>query len=192
MFILCASQRKIKVQQSDTIVSDSVNVYPCKFTFTAEWKGLTRTAVFRSVYNRKVENTLEILLDETNVCNIPWELLVKHGRDLEVGVYGTKGDNLILNTIWQPLGKIYEGAKNIDSDNHPDEPTPDVYQQILSQMGNLEDLETDDKSSLVGAINEVKIEIPKKVSKLENDENFVNRNYVDITVGNIDILLQTI
>lgn len=243
MFILCASQRKIKVQQSDVLVSDSVNVYPVKFSFTAEWKGLTKTVSFRTIYNKKVEKKFELLLDETNICNIPWELLLKHDRELQVGVYGSKGDDLIMNTIWQPLGKIYEGVKNIDADNHPEEPTPDVYQQILSQMGNLEDLNTDDKSSLVGAINEVyqkidsgigedghfpagvtsfngrsgvvnpqtgdytydmvgavslddfadlKNEIPKKISNLENDENFVDKSYVDTTVGNIDILLQTI
>lgn len=190
MFILCASKRQVKIQQSDTLVSDSVNVYPCKFSFTADWKGLIRTVVFRSVYNKKPEQTFEILLDNTNTCNIPWELLVDYGRDLEVGVYGTKGEDLILNTIWAPLGKIYEGAKNVES--HPEEPTPDVYQQILSQIGNIQDLETDNKSSLVDAVNEVKTEIPVKVSELENDEKFANKHYVDTTVGNIDILLQTI
>lgn len=156
MFMLCASSRKLSVERSDILVSDSLNVYPVKFNFSPEWKQLTKTAVFRTIYNKKVENTLEILLDETNICDIPWELLLKHGRVLQAGVYGTQGEDLIRNTIWIPMGEIYEGAKNIDVvDNHPEEPTPDVYQQILSQMGNLEDLETEDKSSLVNAINEV-------------------------------------
>lgn len=150
MFILCPSSRKITVERSDILVSDSMNVYPVQFKFSCEWRGLTKTAVFRTK-----DKSIEILLDNTNICNIPWELLLKHGRKLEVGVYGTKGEDLILNTIWCPLGEIYEGAKNIDSENHPEEPTPDVYQQILSQMGNLEDLETEDKSSLVNAINEM-------------------------------------
>lgn len=156
MFILCASDRTIKVSKNDILVSDSVNVYPVKFNFSPEWKNLAKTAVFRTVFNKKVEDSYEILLDDSNICNIPWELLLKHGRLLQAGVYGTQSDDLIRNTIWVPLGEVYEGAKNIDmADNHPEEPTPDVYQQILSQMGNLEDLETEDKSSLVGAINEV-------------------------------------
>lgn len=154
MFILCASQRKITKERPDDLVSDSVNVYPVQFKFSTDWRGLTRTACFRTVYNRKVEQKFEILLDETNICNIPWELLVNHGRELEVGVYGTNGDDLILNTIWFPLGTIYEGAKNVDPST-PNEPTPDVYQQILSNIGNMEELETDNKDSLVDAINEV-------------------------------------
>lgn len=147
MFILCASQRKIKVECSDTLVSDSLNVYPVKFKFSTDWVGLTRTAVFRA---GSVER--EILLDKNNVCQIPWEVLLKHKVNLYVGVYGMKGENLILNTIWEPLGQIYEGTKNSE---RTEEPTPDVYQQILSNIGNLEDLETDDKSSIVNAVNEV-------------------------------------
>lgn len=150
MFILCVSERKIKVERQDILVSDSVNVYPVKFNFTPEWNDLARTAVFRTK-----DKSIEILLDDTNMCNIPWEVLLNHNIKLEIGVYGVKGKDLILNTIWSPLGTIHEGAKNIYADNHPEPPTLDVYQQIISQIGDISALKTNDKTSIVNAINEI-------------------------------------
>lgn len=148
MFDFYVYTRKVKIEKTDILVSDSVNVYPCKFRFSKDWDGLAKTVCFRAG-----EVALELALNADNQCNIPYEVLLKHKKHLWIGVYGMRGEDLILNTIWTDIGEIYEGAKNIDA--HPEEPTPDVYQQLLSTMGNLEDLDTEAKDSLVNAINEV-------------------------------------
>lgn len=148
MFWFYATARKIEIKKSDTLVSDSVNVYPCQFQFSSDWAELTKTVVFRAG-----TSAIEVLLNETLKCNIPWEVLLKDKVDLYVGCYGTKGDDIILNTTWTNVGKIYEGTKNKAVPG--EDPTPDIYTQIISQMGDLSTLETDDKSSLVNAINEI-------------------------------------
>lgn len=149
MFWFYASARKIEIKKSDTLVSDSINVYPCKFQFSSDWTDLTKTAVFRAG-----TSAIEVLLDENCECEIPWEVLLKDKLDLFVGCYGTKGEDIILNTTWTNIGKIYEGTKNKAVPG--EDPTPDIYTQLASQIGDLSSLETSDKSSLVNAINEVK------------------------------------
>lgn len=149
MFWFYASARKIEVKKSDILVSDSINVYPCKFQFSQDWLELTKTAVFRAG-----TSAIEVLLDENCECEIPWEVLLKDKLDLFVGCYGTKGEDIILNTTWTNIGKIYEGTKNKAVPG--EDPTPDIYTQIISSIGDLSMLETSDKSSLVNAINEVK------------------------------------
>lgn len=149
MFWFYATARKIEIKKSDILVSDSINVYPCKFQFSAEWNDLVKTAVFRAG-----STAIEVLLDENYECNIPWEVLLKDKLDLYVGCYGTKGEDLILNTTWTNIGKIYEGTKNKAVPG--EDPTPDIYTQIISSIGDLNNLETSDKSNLVNAINEVK------------------------------------
>lgn len=148
MFYFYASARKVEIKKTDTLVSDSINVYPCKFQFSADWNGLVKTAVFRAG-----TSAIEVLLDESLQCNIPWEVLQKHNIDLYVGCYGTKGEDIILNTTWTNIGKIYEGTK--DKATPGEDPSPDILTQILSQMGDLSSLETQNKTSLVNAINEV-------------------------------------
>lgn len=160
MFYFYVSARKVEIKKTDTLVSDSVNVYPCKFQFSADWNGLVKTAVFRAG-----TNAIEILLDGSFECNIPWEVLQKHNIDLFVGCYGTKDENIILNTTWTNMGKIYEGTK--DKGGSGEEPSPDMISQILSQMGDLSSLETQDKSSLVNAINEVNAKTEEVESNLD-------------------------
>lgn len=43
---------------------------------------------------------ISVLLDNTNECTIPWEVLAKPGHRLEAGVYGTRDGAVVLPTIW--------------------------------------------------------------------------------------------
>ena len=147
MFSLSASKVNLSVLERETITSGSANVYSVQFEFSKEWTGLTKTAVFHAA-----DTTISVLLDDSNECSIPWEVLQDANRALCVGVYGTRGEDVVLPTIWTTLGTIKEGV-------HPGEsaqpPTPSVYEQILADIGNLDELETTHKDSLVDAINEL-------------------------------------
>lgn len=169
MFWFYATARKIEIKKSDTLVSDSVNVYPCQFQFSSDWEELTKTAVFRAG-----SQAIEVILDDNMQCNIPWEVLLKDKLDLYVGCYGTKGEDIILNTTWTNLGKIYEGTKNKAVPG--EEPTPDIITQISSQIGDLSSLETIEKSSLVGAINE---NVTKIKNILENYSTIPNYKTIE-------------
>lgn len=106
------------------MTSGSVNVYLVQFAFSADWDELDKTAVFRAG-----DTKISVVLDATNRCQIPWEVLENRGRPLEAGVYGTKNGTVVLPTIWATLGTIKEGASPGENTQPP---TPDVYSQILA------------------------------------------------------------
>ena len=147
MFKLYADKVKLQLIDSEMITSGSVNVYDVLFQFSADWNGLAKTVVFCAGDTQK-----SVLLDADNHCTIPWECLLENDRVLGVGVYGTQGDNLILPTIWESLGTIQTGVTLGDISQPP---TPSVYDQILENIGDISELETQNKGSLVDAINEI-------------------------------------
>lgn len=130
MFLLSASKVHLNVLQRETVTSGSVNVYLVRFDFNSDWDGLDRTAVFQSG-----DDKISVVLDASNECQIPWEVLENPRRTLEAGVYGTKGGNVVLPTIWASLGTIREGA-SMGANAQP--PTPDVYSQILDAANSAE------------------------------------------------------
>lgn len=147
MFSLTATKNILSLTQSETITSGSVNAYQCSFAFDPDWDGLTKTAVFVGS-----GTSISILLDSTNQVTIPWETIQYYGGPLIVGVYGTANDAVVLPTIWCTLGIIQAGT---DLGEDAANPTPSVYVQILTSIGNLDELDTEAKNSLVAAINEI-------------------------------------
>lgn len=147
MFFLFAKKNVLAVNQREVVTSGSVNVYEVQFQFDSEWDGLEKTAVFRAG-----DCTVSTLLDETETCIIPWEVFQDAKRTLYAGVYGTKNGNTVLPTIWASLGEIRQGCEPGESTQPP---TPSVYEQILAEIGNLDNLATSEKDSLVSAINEL-------------------------------------
>lgn len=147
MIKLTASKSCLTASSQELLVEGAVNVNIVQFVFSSDWDGLTKTAVFQAGSNK-----YSVLLDESNEAPIPWEVLQNPRRILYAGVYGTSGESLVLPTIWASLGTIHEGATP-GQDTQP--PTPTVYEQLLADIGNLDDLDTRSKDSLVAAINEV-------------------------------------
>ena len=207
MIQLHAEKNCLTVVEPELLTSGSVNVNMVSIEFSADWDGLSRVAVFASSTTQ-----ISIALDSTNQCFIPWECLVTPNLNLRVGVYGMQGTTIVLPTIWASLGIIRPG---VTTGAEPSPPTPDAYQKVLAEIGNLEDLTTADKSSLVAAINEVhetgggggmnyRIGHGLKVTggntlEVDTAEEAEQDNTLPITsaavyttVGNIEILLETI
>lgn len=131
MFVLTAEKNVLTVQRDEPLTSGSVNVYRARFSFSADWDDLCKTAVFQAG-----EESWSVLLDETDECIIPWEALKRPGLDLLCGVYGMRGEEIVLPTIWRNLGRIVYGAAP-GEDAQP--PTPDVYQQMMAAVRNAVD-----------------------------------------------------
>lgn len=137
--------QRIEIVEPAMLVAGTVNIYNASFSFDADWDGFQRTAVFScGSVSRE-----QLLTDDA--CTLPWEVLTA-GKYLRVGVYGTKGEKR-LPTIWT------EHALYISSGAGPTEeaaePSPTLVEQILAKMGDLSSLKTEDKSSLVAAVNEI-------------------------------------
>lgn len=128
-FILYADKNKLTVRKRGPVTSGSSGVYPVSFEFSEDWDGLTRAAVFQAD-----SEPVSVLLDNTNECGIPWEVLVKPGVRLKVGVYGTKGEDVVLPTIWADLGEILRGVTMPDGGTYP--PTPELWEQALAGKGD--------------------------------------------------------
>lgn len=147
MFRFYARKNILEAMELEPLTSGSVNVYQCEFQFDDAWDGLTKTVTFQSGLIAK-----SVQLGATPECTIPWEVLQQPNRLLMIGVCGMQGEDTVLPTIWVKAGNIKPGAE-IGDDTNP--PTPSIYQQILAEIGDLTELNTEDKSSLVAAINEI-------------------------------------
>ena len=121
-----------------------------EFIFGKEWLGLEKTAVFTDG-----PTSIDVLESNwaKNVVEIPHEVLTTAGRRVRVGVYGTDGNGVALPTIWTELGTVRAGAD--PSGDISTNPVLPVWAQILAQIGNLSELDTAAKESLVAAINEI-------------------------------------
>lgn len=110
------------------------------------WKGLHKTVVFRGPVTKDV-------VSDANIVTMPPEVAEKPLSLLSVGVYGVDDNgNLAIPTIWADLGFVRESA-NPSGDTTTDPALP-VWAQIQAMIGNLDDLDTDMKISLVAAVNE--------------------------------------
>lgn len=127
-----ATKNYIDVIAREFLTSGSVNAYTVAFSFDSIWDGLDRTAVFQAG-----DSKISVILDDTNQCQIPWEVLENPRRTLEVGVYGTRNGTVVLPTVWVSLGEIKQGV-SLGDNNQP--PTPDVYGQILQAAKDAEDI----------------------------------------------------
>ena len=112
----------------------------------AVWDGLQKTVVFRSSV------TKDVLVTGSEVV-IPAEVVSRAGVNLYMGVYGVDAtNNVVIPTIWAELGLVHGAAA--PSGDTSIGPTLPVWAQIQGMIGNLDDLDTDAKSSLVAAVNE--------------------------------------
>lgn len=115
------------------LVSDTKNIYKCKFTFDKEWDGFARTAVFK-----RGEVVIEVILDENDMCDLPYEMLTNPGQFI-AGVFGSKEDKR-YPTIYTDSIRVKKGVENGDL---PMPPTPSVYDQIATKYDEILDKYTD-------------------------------------------------
>ena len=83
---------------------------------------------------------------------IPHEVLDTVGEVVKVGIYATRGDELVIPTVYATIGVVQKGAD--PSGDISADPTLPVWAQTQALIGNLSELETEAKNNLVAAINE--------------------------------------
>ncbi len=104
---------------------------PVQFTFSEEWDGLGKTAVFRC------DGSKDVIVGADGTATVPHEILTTPGLTVEVGVYTQKEDG----TTWPSptpmceIGIVREGADPTGDESYP--PTPDVGEQLLNKINFL-------------------------------------------------------
>lgn len=131
--------------QSEPLTSGMVG-QPIELEYSPDFDGLTLTAVFTNG-----KTTVDVL-NPGNQCVIPHEVLDTVGTLVKVGIYATKGNELVIPTVYATIGIVLKGAD--PSGDVSADPTLPVWAQIQALMGNLSDLNTEAKNNLVSAINE--------------------------------------
>lgn len=111
-------------ENTPVITSGNVNYDSILFDFCSAWDGFTKTAIFY----RSEDEVFYQLLDGSNTCIIPKEVLREKG-DVYIGVFGVSGDTTLTSQVLKY--KITKGA--ITEDLKPADPTPDIYEQIISR-----------------------------------------------------------
>lgn len=126
MIICQVTGAAITVAQNELLTTGMVQAIPVRFRFSPQWAALDRTAVFTA-------GTVSVscLLGEDNQCFIPWECLTRAGEYLHVGVYGTRGEEMVLPTVSCLLGPICTGTQ--PEENTPTEATPTLVQSLLTK-----------------------------------------------------------
>ena len=123
---LFATGNRLVLTEADRLVSGSINIYTCEFTFDASWGGYMPTAVFDGG-GKSVEMAV---ID--NVCQVPFELLTPNAR-IRVGIYGISGDKRRPTTYaeWMP---VEVGTETGGAAQTPPDPT--VYEQLLQAIND--------------------------------------------------------
>ena len=119
---------------------------PIHFEYSHDFDGLAITAVFTDG-----KNTVNVV-NPGNECVIPHEVLTTVGATVKVGIYATRGDELVIPTVYATIGTVLRGAN--PNEGSSGSPTIPMWSQIQEIIGDLNDLETEAKNNLVAAINE--------------------------------------
>lgn len=134
-------------EKDGTITTGMVGV-PVSFMFDSWWDGLIVTAVFKGS-----GAPISVPLLGATETVVPWEVLKRPSTLLRIGAEGRLPDGtLVIPTTWATVGIVMSGANATDDLAKP--PTPTAFDRIMSQIGNMNDLAAEDKSSLVAAVNE--------------------------------------
>ena len=125
--IQCVDQA-LHLVEMPPIYSGDVNYDTVSFDFDTTWNDYTKTAIF---YQSK-DKAYSQLLDASGSCKIPKEVLASKGI-CYIGVFGVYDNTVITSQVLRY--RILEGAITEDL-NIPD-PTPSIYEQILSKYNYL-------------------------------------------------------
>lgn len=130
------------------IVAESFNYLKAQFVFTSsDWNGLEKTTYFT-----QGEKTHSIKLDENNIA-FPIHL---SAGEWEVSVVGREYANgELAERITTDTATINVKPFKKSTDTPFPEPAPTEIEALKAEIGNLPDLLTKDKTSLVNAINEL-------------------------------------
>lgn len=141
---------ELKISEREPLLAGTVGLNKISLSFSDEWAIFTKQIDFT---NEQSGETRRISA-EVGVCTVPWELLKAEG-DITCYVRGIGSDGrLVLRTNEANLGTVLGSTDgNVPGTGTP---TPDVCDETAAKIGDLSKLETNDKSQLVAAINELK------------------------------------
>lgn len=145
---------RLRIADQQPILADgSVKTVKFRVAANADWDGLSITVIFRRVYAIGEDARSVVVGDVAASYDVPHEVL--HDGYLYIGAIGVASNGEVRLTtakLDQPL-RVY-ASEDLAADASGSV-TPSVADQILSIIGSVSNLDTDDKSSIVAAVNEI-------------------------------------
>ena len=135
-----------------------------RLTVDADWDGLAITVVFRRVFALGAESRAVVIGDLSADYDVPHEVL--HDGWLYIGAIGVADNGDVRLTTAQMDKPLRVFASESDAAESSVIFTPSAAEQILSLIGAVSNLDTNDKSSIVAAINEVLNSMPTDGSEI--------------------------
>ena len=108
-------------------VAGSVGYLTAQFTFSADWDGLIKTAIFRA----GTGTPYEVLIADDGTCEVATQAIVS-----DTMYVGVRGDSVSGDTVFLPTAanEVLIYAAGATSGTTPEDPTLDVYAQIVGIM----------------------------------------------------------
>ena len=138
--IFVASKAVLRCVEKEVLTSGMQQAVTCIFSFSRDWDGLGKTAVFICGEVQK-----DMVVDNDQVI-IPHEALAAEniGKMLRVGVYGIDGNgNVVIPTIMCSVGEVLKGADPFG--DHSADPTPTIWQQMLADNAETRRVATEER-----------------------------------------------
>ena len=159
------------------LASDSVDYIRCRFSFSSDWYGLTKTAQFTQ--NGK---TFDVLV-ENDICTLPSEIVA---GDLEISVFGVEsGGTKRITTV--PFTASIKASGFVSEGEVPIPPTPDLYSQLIKRVEDAVDNMPDALSQFTNDVGFITDEsVPKMVSALENDMGFITDEAIPTRLSQLE------
>lgn len=120
------TQCAAELEQDMPITTGSRGVFRAVLHADSSWDGMDKTVVFRA---GQISRSQHIGIDGTS-CLVPPEVLAERAPYLEIGVYGTAGEDVVRTTTWARLYGIVPGAVPTGDAME----SPDLYAQLLAQL----------------------------------------------------------
>ena len=144
---LIVSGARIQAKVCGPLTGGMVGV-PVSILYDDIWENLTKTLVCRG--GDRIFRAVSGIGAETTVA----PEVLRPRIHLFLGIEGRSADGtLVIPTLWADCGPILDGA-NVSADESTQEDNP-FWFQLQNRIGSLENLTTEEKNSLVGALNEI-------------------------------------
>lgn len=170
---IIVNKHTIQLNQTEIVNEGEYNIQKCNFTFSEEYNGLTKIAIFSNEVN-----SFQTIITN-NQCIIPVDILQEEGT-LILGVYGYEAEGETLIKRYSPTPACFtvsKGSYQLASEVDP--PSPSIVEQLEQQISELSD-EITTINNIIPTLA-LKSEIPTKTSQLTNDSGFINKNVNDLT-----------
>lgn len=142
-------KQSIKRTDGNAPVSESVNYLTAEFNFdSSDWDNTVKTATFRSGVD-----VYTVLLDESNKCLVPWEV-VRAGK-LKVSVYGNGANEYRITADTVEVPVYASGYSEGEESQHP---TPSQYEQLAGLISTKSTVAVNPADEATGTANKIKVD----------------------------------